>query len=138
MWFLPSSQFAILKSSCIPRNDFLPGGPNRRTLGGVTGATYPITQVRIQRAARAQPAPGGPAGALPGAGIGTVQQVVSIAQWQFCGHIAVAVRAPNFRQLVMLYSEATGQHMPLSAFTPYAGSRVEHGGNLSQQPWRAT
>ena len=33
----------------------------------------------------------------------------------------------------MLYSEATGQKMPLSATTPYAGSLVEQGGKLYQQ-----
>ena len=45
----------------------------------------------------------------------------------------MAVRSPSVRQLVMLYSEATGQKMPLSATTPYAGSLVEQGGNLYQQ-----
>ena len=64
---------------------------------------------------------------------GTIKQVVSIAQSQFGGDIAVAVRSPSVRQLVMLYSEATGQKMPLSASTPYAGSLVEQGGNLYQQ-----
>jgi hypothetical protein len=64
---------------------------------------------------------------------GTIKQVVGIAQSQFGGDIAVAVRSPNVRQLVMLYSEATGQKMPLSASTPYAGSLVEQGGNLYQQ-----
>jgi vacuolar-type H+-ATPase subunit H len=64
---------------------------------------------------------------------GTIKQVVSIAQSQFGGDIAVAVRSPNVRQLVLLYSEATGQKMPLSASTPYAGSLVESGGNLYQQ-----
>ena len=64
---------------------------------------------------------------------GTIRQVVSLAQSQFGGDIAVAVRSPNVRQLVMLYSEATGQKMPLSASTPYAGSLVESGGNLYQQ-----
>jgi len=34
---------------------------------------------------------------------------------------------------VMLYSESTGQKMPVSASTPYAGSLVESGGNLYQQ-----
>ena len=33
----------------------------------------------------------------------------------------------------MLYSEATGQKMPLSATTPYAGSLVKQGGKLYQQ-----
>ena len=42
--------------------------------------------------------------------------------------IAVAVRSPSVRQLVMLQSEATGQKMLLSATTPYAGSLVEQGG----------
>jgi hypothetical protein len=64
---------------------------------------------------------------------GTIKQVVQIAQSQFGGQIAVAVRSPSVRQLVMLYSEATGQKMPLSATTPYAGSLVEQSGKLYQQ-----
>jgi len=64
---------------------------------------------------------------------GTIKQVVQIAQSQFGGDIGVAVRSPSVRQLVMLYSEATGQKMPLSATTPYAGSLVEQGGKLYQQ-----
>jgi hypothetical protein len=64
---------------------------------------------------------------------GTIKQVVQIAQSQFGGDIAVAVRSPSVRQLVMLYSEATGQKMPLSATTPYAGSLVEQGGKVYQQ-----
>jgi hypothetical protein len=64
---------------------------------------------------------------------GTIKQVVQIAQSQFGGDIAVAVRSPSVRQLVMLYSEATGQKMPLSATTPYGGSLVEQGGKLYQQ-----
>ena len=64
---------------------------------------------------------------------GTIKQVVQIADSQFGKDIAVAVRSPSVRQLVMLYSEATGQKMPLSAATPYAGSLVESGGNLYQQ-----
>jgi ABC-type transporter Mla subunit MlaD len=64
---------------------------------------------------------------------GTIKQVVEIAKQQFGGSISVAVRSPSVRQLVMLYSEATGQKMLLSATTPYAGSLVEQGGNLYQQ-----
>ena len=64
---------------------------------------------------------------------GTVKQVVEIAKSQFGGSVSVAVRSPSVRQLVMLYSEATGQKMPLSATTPYAGSLVEQGGSLYQQ-----
>ncbi|HZT32767.1 MAG TPA: hypothetical protein VE999_01680 [Gemmataceae bacterium] len=64
---------------------------------------------------------------------GTIKQIVEIAKSQFGGSISVAVRSPSVRQLVMLYSEATGQKMPLSAATPYAGSLVEQGGNLYQQ-----
>ena len=64
---------------------------------------------------------------------GTIKQVVQIAQSQFGGDIAVAVRSPSVRQLVMRYSEATGQKIPLSATTPYAGSLVEQGGNLDQR-----
>jgi len=64
---------------------------------------------------------------------GTIKQIVDIAKSQFGGSISVAVRSPSVRQLVMLYSEATGQKMPLSATTPYAGSLVEQGGSLYQQ-----
>jgi hypothetical protein len=64
---------------------------------------------------------------------GTIKQIVGLAQSQYGGNIAVAVRSPSVRQLVMLYSEATGQKMPMSASTPYAGSLVESGGNLYQQ-----
>jgi hypothetical protein len=64
---------------------------------------------------------------------GTIKQVVQLAQSQFGGDIAVAVRSPSVRQLVMLYSEATGQKMPLSATTPYAGSLIEQGGKVYQQ-----
>ena len=68
---------------------------------------------------------------------------MNIANSQFGGDMAVAVRSPSVRQLVQLYSEATGQKMPLSATTPYSGSLVEQGGNLYQQAtfqgnaWRA-
>jgi hypothetical protein len=64
---------------------------------------------------------------------GTIKQIVEIAKQQFGGSISVAVRSPSVRQLVMLYSEATGQKMPLSASTPYAGGLVEQGGSLYQQ-----
>jgi len=64
---------------------------------------------------------------------GTIKQIVSVAQSQYGGTISVAVRSPSVRQLVQLYSEATGQHMPLSATTPYGGNLVEQGGKLYQQ-----
>jgi hypothetical protein len=64
---------------------------------------------------------------------GVIKQIVSLAKSQYGGSISVAVRSPNVRQLVMLYSEASGQKMPLSATTPYAGSLVEQGGKLYQQ-----
>jgi hypothetical protein len=64
---------------------------------------------------------------------GTIKQIVQIAQSQFGDNVAVAVRSPSVRQMVMLYSEATGQRMPLSATTPYSGSLVEQGGKLYQQ-----
>ncbi len=64
---------------------------------------------------------------------GTIMQVVQIAQSQFGGQIAVAVPIPERPLTVMLYSEATGQKMPLSATMPYAGSPVEQGGKLYRQ-----
>ena len=64
---------------------------------------------------------------------GTIKQVVQIAQPQFGGGIAVTMRPPAVRQLVMLHSEATRQKLPRSATTPDAGSLVEQGGKLFQQ-----
>ena len=64
---------------------------------------------------------------------GTIKQIVGIATSQFGGSVSVAVRSPSVRQLVMLYSESTGQKMPLSATTPYGGSLVEQGGQVYQQ-----
>ena len=71
---------------------------------------------------------------------GTIKQIVSLAQSQYGGNIAVAVRSPSVRQLVMLYSEATGQKMPLSATTPYcresggAGREALSAGHLPGRP----
>ena len=64
---------------------------------------------------------------------GTVKQIVSMAQSQYGGNIAVAMRSPSVRQLLMLYAESTGQKTSLSGSTPYAGSLVEQGGGLFQQ-----
>ncbi len=64
---------------------------------------------------------------------GTVKQIVSVAQSQYGGNIAVAMRSPSVRQLLMLYAESTGQKTSLSGSTPYAGSLVEQGGGLFQQ-----
>ena len=64
---------------------------------------------------------------------GTIKQVVSIAKGQYGGDMSVAVRSPSVRQLVMLYSESTGQKMPLSATTPYGATLAESGGKLYQQ-----
>jgi hypothetical protein len=77
---------------------------------------------------------GGPAGALLGAGIGAatglgiglgekLAGVESPVRQAHGGSVSVAVRSPSVRQFVMLYSEATGQKMPLSATTPMAGSQ---------------
>jgi len=65
---------------------------------------------------------------------GVIKQIVDMAKSQFGGSISMAVRSPSVRQLVMLYSESTGQKMPLSATTPRAGSLVEQGGGLYQAP----
>jgi hypothetical protein len=43
------------------------------------------------------------------------------------------VRDPDVRKMLMLYSEATGQKMPLSATTPQSASLAETGGKLYQQ-----
>jgi hypothetical protein len=63
----------------------------------------------------------------------TAKQIAGIAQQKFAGNVGAAVRDPETRKMIMLYSEATGQHMPLSASTPQGGSLAEQGGNLYQQ-----
>jgi hypothetical protein len=49
------------------------------------------------------------------------------------GHVSIAVRDPDVRKMLMLYSESTGQKMPLSATTPQSVSLAEMGGKLHQQ-----
>jgi hypothetical protein len=61
------------------------------------------------------------------------KQIVGIAQQKYAGNVGVAVRDPDVRKMLMLYSEATGQHMPLSATTPYGGSLAEQNSKLYQQ-----
>ena len=63
----------------------------------------------------------------------TAKQIVSVAQSKYGGQVTVAVRDPEVRQMLMLYANATGQHMPLSATTPLAGSIAEMGGRAYQQ-----
>ena len=115
---------------------FQMGGPLGALIGGVAGAGIGIGE-KLAGIESPQKKAHDDIKSIYGVDIpqnsGTIKQVVSIAQSEFGNDIAVAVRSPKVRQLVMLYSEATGQKMPLSASTPYAGSLVEQGGNLYQQ-----
>lgn len=61
------------------------------------------------------------------------KQIAGIAQQKYAGHVSIAVRDPEVRKMLMLYSESTGQKMPLSATTPQSGSLAETGGKLYQQ-----
>lgn len=61
------------------------------------------------------------------------KQIAGLAQQKYAGQVSVAVRDPDVRKMLMLYSEATGQKMPLSASTPYGGSLAEQNGKLYQQ-----
>jgi hypothetical protein len=61
------------------------------------------------------------------------KQIAGIAQQKYAGHVSIAVRDPDVRKMLMLYSESTGQKMPLSATTPQSGSLAEMGGKLYQQ-----
>jgi hypothetical protein len=61
------------------------------------------------------------------------KQIVGIAQQKYAGNVGVAIRDPDVRKMLMLYSEATGQKMPLSATTPYGASLAESGGRLYQE-----
>lgn len=47
--------------------------------------------------------------------------------------VSVAVRDPDVRKMLMLYSQATGQKMPLSATTSQSAALAESGGKLYQQ-----
>jgi hypothetical protein len=61
------------------------------------------------------------------------KQIVGIVRQKYAGHVSIAVRDPDVRKMLMLYSEATGQKMPLSATTPQSASLAETGGKLYQQ-----
>ncbi|MGD0499734.1 MAG: hypothetical protein ABSC23_15000 [Bryobacteraceae bacterium] len=61
------------------------------------------------------------------------KQIAGLAQQKYAGQVSVAVRDPEVRKMLMLYSEATGQKMPMSASTPYGGSLAEQNGRLYQQ-----
>ena len=65
---------------------------------------------------------------------GLARQIAAIAKQKYGNHVSMAVRAPEVRQLILLYSEATGQKMPLDSTTPRAASLVEQGGKLFQAP----
>jgi hypothetical protein len=61
------------------------------------------------------------------------KQIAGIAQQKYAGHVSIAVRDSDVRKMLMLYSEATGQKMPLSVTTPQSGSLAEMGGRAYQQ-----
>jgi hypothetical protein len=62
------------------------------------------------------------------------KQVVAVAQQKYGGHVSVAVRDPEVRKMILLYSQATGQKMPLDSVTPRSASLVQQGGSLMQAP----
>ncbi len=61
------------------------------------------------------------------------RQIAQLAQQKYGGHISIAVRDPEVRKMVLLYSQATGQKMPMSAATPQSASLAEMAGKLYQQ-----
>jgi hypothetical protein len=61
------------------------------------------------------------------------RDIVNIAQQKYAGHVSIAVRDPDVRKMLMLYSQATGQKFPLSASTPQSVALAESGGRLYQQ-----
>ncbi len=61
------------------------------------------------------------------------KQIVGLAQQKYAGHVSIAVRDPEVRKMLMLYSQATGQHMPPSAALPQSASLADVGGRLFQQ-----
>jgi hypothetical protein len=65
----------------------------------------------------------------------TANQIVALAQQKYAGHVSVAIRDPQIRQMLELYAAGTGQikNFPQSATTPHGGSLVETGGQLQQQ-----
>ncbi len=61
------------------------------------------------------------------------KDIVNVAQQKYAGHVSLAVRDPDVRKMLMLYSQATGQRFPLSASTPQSAALAESGGRLYQQ-----
>ena len=62
------------------------------------------------------------------------KQIASLAKQKYGGQVSIAVRDPEVRNMLMLYSQSTGQKMPLSATTPHGASLVEQNGQLFQAP----
>jgi hypothetical protein len=59
-------------------------------------------------------------------------QIAQLAKQKYAGHVSIAVRDPDVRKMLELYSAGTGQNMPQSNTEPRAGSLVEQGGSLYQ------
>jgi hypothetical protein len=62
------------------------------------------------------------------------RQIVQIANSKYGTNVNYAIRSPEVRQMLELYSAGTGQagKMPLSSTTPMGASLVETGGSLYQ------
>jgi hypothetical protein len=61
------------------------------------------------------------------------KDIVNVAQQKYAGHVSLAVRDPDVRKMLLLYSQATSQKFPLSASTPQSAALEESGGRLYQQ-----
>jgi hypothetical protein len=65
----------------------------------------------------------------------TADQIVSIANQSYSGHVSIAVRSPEVRHMLGLYAAGTGQGsiFAQSSNEPHGASLVESGGILAQQ-----
>ena len=65
----------------------------------------------------------------------TADQIVSVANQSYAGHVSVAVRSPEVRHMLGLYAAGTGQAGSYSMPTgeAHGASLVESGGRLFQQ-----
>jgi hypothetical protein len=61
-------------------------------------------------------------------------QIVALANSKYGKQVDIAVRDPDTRKMIELYSASTGQKMPLSASTPRGGGLSQQGGTLYQDP----
>jgi len=110
------------------------GGPLGAAIGGIAGTVAGIVRLFVKGAADKAKEK---IKALYGVDIadkGVLQQIVDMAKSGFGGNLDMAIRSPQIRDLIQLYSMTTGQKTTGMPGTVTPLSLIETGGSLFQSP----